>query len=111
MFRISLNCIRETVVFREGGKTLRLKVNSEPNTLMIQLTQAQKQMSGLTENSTEAEQKDCALAFAGAIFGNEQAIRLLDFYQQKASYVINVCGQYLSKRLTQKIIRAQKKTK
>lgn len=111
MFQISLNCIRETVIFREGGESLRLKVNVEPHTVMARLTQAQKQMHDLNENSPEEEQKACALDFAGAIFGEEQAKRLLDFYHQNASYTINVCSQYLVKRLSKKIIQAQKRGK
>lgn len=110
-FEISLHRVHDRVNIREGGESLALQVDADPMRMVAGLTQAQKMMQGLTEESTEDQQRDTALYFAGVIFGKEQAESLLAFYHNDAACVINVCGQYFSARLGKLISKAQKKQK
>jgi len=110
-FEISLHRVHDRVKITEGGDSLLLHVDADPMRMVAGLSQAQKIMQGLTEESTEDEQKNAALYFASVIFGKEQAEKLLDFYHGDAGCVYNACGQYFGKRLNKLIVAAQKKQK
>lgn len=109
MFRISLNRIHDTVRITEGAEDLTLKVEADPMRMVAGLNAAQERLKTLTEASTADEQQTEALFFAGVIFGKDQAQKMLDFYRGDPACVINVCGQYFSKRLARLISKAQKK--
>lgn len=111
MFTLSPDWVHETVKFKKGAVALKLTVDADSFRMVTALRQAQQELSGLTDEATEEAQQAAALHFAAAIFGDEQARALLHFYHDDVACVINVCGQYFSKRLKKKIIRAQKKTK
>ena len=55
-----------------------------------------------------AQVVQAARDFAAAIFGGEQAGRLLDFYGGHGAPVISICSRYLRGRLAKKVIRAQR---
>ena len=103
---ISLGRVHDTIVFREGSESLRLRVDSDPMRMMAGLVQAQKQLEKWTDKTSIKAQKEFALYFAGVIFGEEQAAQLLDFYRGSAGCVVNVCGQYFQNRLRHKIDKA-----
>lgn len=109
MFKISLNRIHDTVRITEGADDLTLKVNADPMRMVVGLNAAQERLKALTDASTAEEQRNEAVFFASVIFGQEQAEALLEFYRDDPACVINVCGQYFSKRLAKLIAKAQKK--
>ena len=112
MFRkntLTLGRVYDTIKIREGGETLTLHVNSDPSRIVVGLAQAQKQLVTITEETSDEEREKIAMFFAGVIFGDEQARKLLDFYYGESSCVVAVCGQYFSKRLSKLISKAQKR--
>lgn len=111
MFNLSMNRVHDTVKINEGSESLILKVDGDPMRMVAGLSQAQKKLQALNNDSTDEEVKNAALYFASVIFGKEQAERLLDFYRDDAGCMINLCGKYFSNRLSSKIVKAQKKQK
>ena len=110
-YKISLHRVHDTVAVKEGGETLKLHVESDPMRMVAGLTQAQKLMQNLNDNSTEDEVNGAAQYFATVIFGKEQAEKLLAFYHNDAGCVISLCGKYFEGRLSKLITQAQKKSK
>ena len=109
MFTISLNRIHDTVRIKEGSDSLTLKVNADPGRMVAGLSEAQKRLTAVNDETNPDEITKTAEYFAGVIFGTEQAKQLMEFYRNDAGCVINVCGQYFSERLKTLIIKAQKK--
>lgn len=106
----TLGRVFDTIVIREGSENLTLHVNADPARIVVGLSQAQKQLVTITAETPDEERKKIALFFAGVIFGDEQAQKLLDYYYGDSSCVVAVCGQYFAKRLQKLITRAQKKS-
>lgn len=113
MFHITLKRVHDTVKVTEGGESLILRVDGDPIQMTVGLNRAQKELQALNEidDKTMEEVLPVACTFAGVIFGKEQAGKLAEFYNGDAACVINVCGQYLTKRLAKLIVRAQKRQK
>ena len=111
MFKISLNRVHDKVEIKEGDEKIMLRVDSDPMRMVAGLSQAQKMLQELNKDSSDEETDKAALYFATVIFGKEQAETLVAFYHNDAACVINVCGQYFSKRLGKLITNAQKKMK
>ena len=111
MFKLSLNRIHDTVKITEGQDHLVLKVNGEPRRMVAGLSQAQKMLTAIGDDSTEEEVRKAAEFFSGVIFGTEQAAKLMEFYRNDCGCVINVCGRYFAERLKGLIIKAQKNEK
>lgn len=109
MFTLSLHRVRDTVRIRENDKSLILKVNLDAMRVVAALNDVQRRLKALTEKSPEEEQTAAARAFAETLFGAEQADRLCVFYGNDAACVINICGEYFSRRLSKLIQRAQTK--
>lgn len=111
-YDISLNRVHDTVRINENGETLTLTVSADPMRIVAGLNKAQKKLTDLVSGESEPsveEMVDAAEFFASVIFGQEQAKKLLEFYNNDAACVINVCGSYFRERLAQKISRMQKK--
>lgn len=108
-FNLTLHRVHDRVRITEGSDHIVLHVDSDPNRIVAALGQAQKMMQALNKDSTEEEERAAAAAFAQAIFGKDQAEGLLTFYHNDAGCVINICGQYFSRRLSKIITKAQKK--
>ena len=108
---LSLGRIYDTVIVKENGQKMILHVNADPNRLVIGLTHAQKQLAAINNDTTQEDREKAALYFAGVIFGDEQAKKLLDYYRGDSSCVIGICGKYFADRLSKMITRAQKKQK
>ena len=108
---ITMNRVHDTVRVREGQEALTLRVDGDAMRMVAGLNAAQKRLQGITSYASKTEINEAALFFAGVMFGEEQAQKLLDFYHGDAGCVINVCGRYFSSRLAKLIERAQKKSR
>lgn len=106
---ISLNRVHDTVNFRESDDLLTLTVYSDPMRLTSGLLHVQRKMQNTPDDDEEA-QNAVARELATVIFGAEQAEKLMEFYHNDTTGVINVCLAYFSQRLSGKIIKAQKKS-
>lgn len=107
MFTLKPPRVRDKVRFFAGRESLMLEVNDDPMRMVSALNDVRKRLTEVTQESTEEEQRDAALRFASVIFGETQAKRLMEFYGDDATCVINVCGQYFSRRLSKRIRKAQ----
>ena len=111
MFQMSLNRIHDTVKINEGSDSLVLHVNGDPRRMVAGLSEAQKMLTAINDDSPTEDITKAAEYFSTVIFGAEQSKQLMDFYHNDAGCVINICGQYFSERLKTLIIKAQKKAK
>lgn len=111
MFTLSLNRVHDRIRIVEGDERLELRVDGDPMRMVAGLNEAQKRLCGLTEESSEEEQRDAAQYFAAVMFGDVQAKTLMDFYRHDAACVINICGKYFSERLAKLIEKAQRRAK
>lgn len=101
--------VSDKVTFRNVDKTLTLYVRAaDVAPIVVGLKNAQERLKGLTNETPEDKRTAATLAFAGAIFGADQARQLLDFYGEPLT-VLTVCGQYFKERLGKKITKAQKR--
>lgn len=109
-FRQEINpySVSDKVTFRNVDKTLTLYVRADAASIVVGLKSAQERLKALTEDTPADERTAATLAFAGAIFGADQARQLLDFYGEPLT-VLTVCGQYFKERLGKKITKAQKR--
>lgn len=108
-YEMSLGHVHDSIRIREGGDALDLTVDADPQRMVAALNKVQKAMHGINEDSTEEETRSVATLFAGAIFGTEQARKLMEFYHDDAGCVITLCGRYFADRLSKRISKAQKK--
>lgn len=105
---LSLGRVYDTVTINEGGEKLILHVNADPNRIVVGLSEAQKRLVTINEETPKEERDEIALFFASVLFGEEQAKKLLDFYYGDSSCVVSMCALYFAKRLKKKIEKAQK---
>ena len=99
--------VTDKAVFRNVDKTLALYVRADASALVIGLKKAQDYLATLNDESDEDEKRTGARRMASAIFGDEQAQKLLDFYPDPLT-VITACGIYIG-TLAPKIVKAQKR--
>ena len=107
MFTVSLNRVRDEIAIQEGEERLILSVDSDANTLVRRLVKAKTLMDAVTADTTDEERVVAAKTFASAIFGEEQAEKIIAFYKGNAANVAEVCGQYFERRLADKITKVQ----
>lgn len=109
LFRKEINpyTVTDKVTFRNGDKTLTLRVKSNAMNLVNGLRKAQAKLSPLSDDSPDSEKEDAAKAFAMSVFGPDGE-KLVEFYNEPLT-VINACGEYFESRLKDKIAKAQKK--
>lgn len=100
--------VQDRVTFRNGDAKLVLEVKADASVMVTNLGKAQKRLAAVTEETDEEEQKSVAKFFASAMFGEEQAEKLMEFYKEPLT-VITVCGKYFSERLGKVITKAQKR--
>ena len=100
--------VEDKATFRNVDKTLVLYVRSSATSLVVNLKQAQEKLKELTDESDECQRMNAARFFAKAVFGEEQADKLCDFYGEPLA-VVAVVGMYFDKQLKKKITKAQKK--
>lgn len=99
----------DKVVFRNMEKTLVLTVRADSTLIVSNLNKVNKRLNAINDDTSETEKGKIAEAFASAIFGNEQAEKLLQFYDNDSLAVITSCGKYFQNRLSKLITKAQKK--
>jgi hypothetical protein len=110
-YKLTLNRVRDKLKVVESGEELLLTVDADAARMVAGLTKAQKELKSLTNDSTDEERTAVAKNFAAAIFGGEQADKLLDFYHGDALCVVDVCGRYFAQRLSKLISKAHKRMK
>lgn len=98
--------VHDKVRFVAGDNKLVLRVDKSGRKIVSDLNKAKELMAQVTDESMEEDMKTAAMAFASAIFGDEQAKQLFDLYGNPVS-VVNVCGQYFGVSLKKKITAAQ----
>ena len=108
-FEIDPYRVKDDVVFRNGSESLNLFVKADDGLLVATLQKINKRLSSLNDASTAEEKENIAFAFASCIFGDEQAEKLMNFYDRDPVVVIAVCGQYFKERLSKIITKVQKK--
>ena len=110
LFKKEINpyTVSDKAVFRNVDKTLTLYVRSNAPSLVVNLKQAQDKLKELTDESDECQRMNAARFFAKAVFGEEQADKLVDFYNEPLA-VVAVVGMYFDRQLKKKITKAQKK--
>ena len=112
MFRITLNRVRDRFLVQEGAETLELVVDSDAIAIVSRIRRAQENMISACRNEhTDEERNQAAMIFAESMFGKDQAEKLVAFYNGDYTCVAALCGKYFEKRLTKKIVAAQKKMK
>ena len=110
LFKKEINpyTVSDKAVFRNVDKTLTLYVRSDATSLIVNLKQAQEKLKELTDESDECQRINAARFFARAVFGEEQADKLVDFYGEPLA-VVAVVGMYFDRQLKKKITKAQKR--
>ena len=111
MFRMSLNRVHDRVKISEGDESLTLVVDGDANRMVAGIGEAVKVLKTLTDDTDGETKHNAARYFAEVIFGAEQADKLMAFYRNDPVCVINLCGKYISTRLSGLIAKAQKKAK
>lgn len=110
----TLNRVRDSIVVREGDETITLYVDSDANSLMIRLQNAQRELESVNNDPSEEHKVQAAKSLAVAMFGIEQAEALFAFYHGNAGCVVTICGMYFGDEkhgLGKKITKVQKKAK
>ena len=110
MFKREINPfpVSDKVTFRNVDKTITMTVRADGTGLVTGLKRVYDRLNSVTEETSETEKKEVARMFAETIFGEEQAIRLMNFYRGDGLAVITACGMYFRGRLGKKITKAQK---
>ena len=98
--------VHDKVAFCAGDEKIVLRVDRPGRQIIAELNNAKDLMASVTTDNMEETIEQAARAFAAAIFGDEQAEKLMQLYNNPAS-VVGVCGQYFAKYLRKKITRAQ----
>lgn len=112
--KYSLNRIRDKIIVREGNEEIELKIDSDVNSLMSKLIKAQKRLSDINAESSEEERMQAAKELSVAMFGEEQTLKLAEFYSGDYDCVVAICGMYFSDKkngLSKKIAKVQKRIK
>ena len=111
---LSLNRVRDKITIREGKETLTLYVDSDANMLIHGIRVANEKLEKLQKVDSEDDKKAAAMGMARAMFGIEQADKLLEFYHGNYGCVITICGMYFGDKkygLGKKITKAQKRNR
>lgn len=105
-YQMTMHHVHDRVRFSEGYDSLSLLVDEEPDRMVAGLIEAQKLMKAI---QTQEDAEKAARFFAGVLFGDAQAEKLLEFYHQNAACVLEVCCRYFADRLQKLITKAQKR--
>ena len=93
----------------DGGLVLR--VDGDAWKMLFDVEAARQSAQSLKADSPEEDKKKAAMRFATAIFGENQAEKLMNFYHGDVGSVLGVCGQYINNRLIKRITRVQQRQK
>ena len=108
-YNLSLHRVHDRVTIKEGGDTLDLRVEGDPDRIIAGLNAANKLLHALNDKSTDEEYNTAGRTLAVVIFGEAQADQLIDFYHGDMTCVVRACSQYFSRRLAHLITDCQKK--
>ena len=110
MFRKEINpyTVSDKVTFRNVDKSITLFVRTSAGSIVTGINQTQEKLKELKNDSDECQRINAARLFAKTVFGEEQADRLIDFYNDPMVVIVAV-GMYFDKRLKKLITKAQKK--
>ena len=111
-YRMSLNRVRDCVKLVEGKETLTLYVDADAMRIVPLIADARERILMAIQDTgeeREAKEKEAALYFASVLFGDDQALKLNEFYHGDISCIANVCSKYFTERLCRLITKAQKK--
>ena len=100
--------VTDKVTFRNVDRALPLTVREDSKQIVHKL----KQVPGVfakSANSSETERLEGARFFAAALFGEEQAQKVVDLFDGDAAAIITVCSDYFNNRLVKIITKVQKK--
>lgn len=100
--------IHDKVAFAAGNEKVVLRVDKNGRAIVADLKNALTILQSIADTTDETQVQDAAMAYASAIFGEGQALKLFELYGTPVS-VVNVCGQYFANHLQKKITRTQKK--
>ena len=109
MYKLTLHRVHDRVKIVEGNDTLVLLVDADPKRIVLHIQNAQDAMQQAILKEDIDAQKAAGMKFADAMFGNEQAGKLLEMYGGDVTCVMNICLQYFQGRLAKLIEKAQKK--
>lgn len=110
MFRLTLNRVYDRIEVKEGDERLVLVVDEDARRIVSKIRNAQEKLVQANDG-TDDERANAARMFSEAMFGEKQTQNLVDFYHGDYSCVITICGMYFEKRLSKKILSAQKRIK
>lgn len=110
----TLNRVRDKITVKEGNEVLPLYVDCDAATIIIKLQKANKALLDIKPEADRETRIRAARELAVAMFGEEQAEQLFEFYHNDENCVVTICGMYFSdpvNGLNKKITKAQKKRK
>lgn len=110
----TLNRVRDKITVKEGNEVLSLYVDCDAATIIIKLQKANKALLDIKPEADRETRIRAARELAVAMFGEEQAEQLFEFYHNDENCVVTICGMYFSdpvNGLNKKITKAQKKRK
>ncbi len=105
----TLHRVHDVITVREGGETIRLRVDDDAMRMTQKILLVQKELQAVPDTASEAERQAAILHFAAALFGEEQAQALLAFYGGAADCVLLISSRAFSERIAPKINRAQRR--
>ena len=107
MFRLKLGRVRDRVCVTEGDQRLTLLVDGDPFGMVACLREAFEAFGDMEDGADAETVRTAAWRIAEAMFGADQAQKLLSFYREDGLAVIDLCGAYFSRRLKGLIEKAQ----
>ena len=110
----TLNRVRDKITVKEGNEVLPLYVDCDAATIIIKLQKANKALLDIKPEADRETRIRAARELAVAMFGEEQAEQLFEFYHNDENCVVTICGMYFGDPvhgLNKKITKAQKKRK
>lgn len=110
----TLNRVRDKITVKEGNEVLPMYVDCDAATIIIKLQKANKALLDIKPEADRETRIRAARELAVAMFGEEQAEQLFEFYHNDENCVVTICGMYFSdpvNGLNKKITKAQKKRK
>lgn len=110
-YELTMNRVHDRIRVREGNEVIDLTVDGDPARMVAALNTTQAALKALSAESTEEEILRAAVMFAKAIFGKDQAAKLVEFYHNDPGCVVNVCSKYFAQRLCRIITKQQKRAK
>ena len=98
-YKISLHLVNDYPTFQNGDKVITMHVQGKAQGFIFALMFANGFMKSVSKESTEQKVKNAAMLYAAAIFGKEQAEKLMDLCDGETAGLVQACNKYFNKRL------------